>query len=71
MAAVRVAGSPTVSSGSTRATRAAIRGLPTLILNDLAVSVTTDQNVTSLPVPAVVGMAMSGVMGLRHEPKPS
>ena len=50
---------------------AAHSGLPTLILNERSVSVMTAQNVTSLPVPAVVGMAISGVMGRVSMPRPS
>ena len=69
--AVMSAGRASVSSGSTSATVAAIRGLPTLNLNDRAASVMTDQKVTSLPVPAVVGMVIKGGIAFCTIPRPS
>ena len=44
--------------GVDQATFAAIRGLFTVILYLPSVSVMTEENVTSLPVPAVVGIAI-------------
>ena len=63
VAAVTAAGSPSVSSGSSSATCAPISGVPpTLNLICRSWSVITAQSVTSLPVPAVVGIATSGGM---------
>src|SRR5512136_728613 len=53
-----------VIGGSTRATRGRILGLAMSIFTSLAVSVMIVKGVTSLPVPAVVGIAMSGAAGL-------
>ena len=65
VAAVTAAGRPSVSSGSISATCAAISGVPpTLNLICRSWSVITAQSVTSLPVPAVVGIAISGGMRL-------
>src|SRR2546428_14020476 len=59
--AVTAAGSFTVSSGSMTATQDAMFGVPpTLNLIFRFGSVITAQSVTSLPVPAVVGTAISG-----------
>ena len=63
VAAVTAAGRPSVSSGSINATCAEISGVPpTLNLIRRSWSVITDQSVTSLPVPDVVGIAISGGM---------
>ena len=53
-----------VIKGSTRATRGMIMGLAISIFTFLTVSVMIVNWVTSLPVPAVVGMAMRGAPGL-------
>src|SRR4030042_5709431 len=53
-------GIETVNSGSTRATLGMIIGLAISIFTSRSVSVMMVNWVTSLPVPAVVGMAMSG-----------
>ena len=63
VAAVIAGGSPSISSGSTIATCAPMSGVPpTLNLIRRSWSVMTAQSVTSLPVPAVVGIATSGGM---------
>jgi hypothetical protein len=49
-----------IYKGSTRATLGIKRGLPIPALKLLSVSVTTENWVTSLPVPEVVGMAIKG-----------
>ena len=61
--AVTPAGRLTLSCGSIRATQAAMFGVPpTLNFTLRSGSVITAQSVTSLPVPAVVGTAISGGM---------
>ena len=63
VAAVTAGGSPSISSGSMSATCGPISGVPpTLNLILRSWSVITAQSVTSLPVPAVVGIATSGGM---------
>src|SRR5512139_2288896 len=64
VAAVMPWGIVRVIRGSTRATRGRMLGLAMSIFTSLAVSVMMVKGVTSLPVPAVVGMAMSGAAGL-------
>jgi len=61
VAAVTIGGTVIVSSGSIIATFAAIAGLFIVNLNFSLVSVITEENVTSLPVPAVVGIVMRGM----------
>ena len=55
VAAVTEAGTDKVSSGSQMATFAAVKGLFTVILYLFFVSVITEEKVSSLPVPDVVG----------------
>ena len=58
--AVSSGGMVRVISGSTSATFGAMRGSLILNLNFSLESVITELKVTSLPVPAVVGMAING-----------
>ncbi len=59
VAAVRAGGRPSVSSGSQIATRGIIFGLAKVSLRPSAITMTKPTE-TSLPVPAVVGMATMG-----------
>lgn len=63
VAAVIEGGRDSVSSGSSSATRGQLKALPTLILTFCSLSDSTDQMVSSLPVPAVVGIATTGAPG--------
>ncbi len=60
MDAVSAAGSPIVSSGSQSAMAGYICTPPIATFSFLSSSVKTDQRLTSLPVPAVVGIATTG-----------
>ena len=58
--AVTAGGQPSVSAGSTSATRGSIRGLRRLALSRCSGTASTAFAVTSAPVPAVVGTATYG-----------
>ena len=62
VAAVNLGGSPSVSSGSRIAVRGIIRGWKMIFLVWVTSSVITPARPTSLPVPAVVGMATTGAI---------
>ena len=64
VAAVSNAGSPTVSSGSSRASSGIIAGAPSTTLRPSFGTVITALRPTSLPVPAVVGIAQNGTSRL-------
>ena len=63
-------GSFASSAGSTTATRANSEGSARTVLIFSFVSVTMELDVTSLPVPAVVGAVMSGGPGFVAFPRP-
>ena len=63
VAAVTLRGSDQVSSGSTTARRGSIPAERRLALTRCSGLASTALRVTSLPVPAVVGMAMQGAAG--------
>jgi hypothetical protein len=69
--AVTQAGHVTVRSGSTSATRGQFRTSNRFIFLLRSVSVMTADGLTSLPVPAVVGIAMTGSGSRVRAPKSS
>jgi len=71
VAAVRPGGRETVSSGSRIARSGIMKGLLNSSFSPWASSRMTAAMVTSLPVPAVVGMAMKGRNGWVIRPAPS
>ena len=71
VAAVICGGNESVSSGSRSAIAGQFSTLPTLILAFATLSASTDQMVSSLPVPAVVGTAITGAPALGTLPMPT
>jgi hypothetical protein len=71
VAAVTSGGMVAVRSGSTSARRGSIKGLRRLAFTRCSGEVRTALRVTSLPVPAVVGMATKGSDDRKGRPRPT
>jgi hypothetical protein len=70
VAAVRPGGKPSVNSGSQIETRGIRWGLKTINFSPDSTMMMAARD-TSLPVPAVVGMAISGITGPMRPPRPA